>query len=73
MTSGDLIQQIRQRAYEIWEREGRPHGRDWVHWLRAETEIRDARPAMMAKPSAAKEKARPATRTAPRGRSQPTA
>jgi len=31
---------IKQRAYEIWEREGRPHGRDDVHWLIAVQEIR---------------------------------
>ena len=23
---------IRQRAYEIWEKEDRPHGRDKQHW-----------------------------------------
>jgi len=27
------------RAYAIWESEGRPHGRDHEHWLRAEREI----------------------------------
>jgi hypothetical protein len=32
---------IRQRAYEIWEQEGRPEGRDLTHWLRARTEILD--------------------------------
>ncbi len=26
---------IRRRAYEIWEREGRPHGEDMRHWLQA--------------------------------------
>ena len=26
---------IRQRAYAIWEEEGRPHGREWDHWARA--------------------------------------
>ena len=31
---------IKQRAYEIWEREGRPHGRDDVHWSMAVQEIR---------------------------------
>jgi hypothetical protein len=30
---------IRRRAYEIWEQEGRPHGRDWDHWTRAAQEI----------------------------------
>lgn len=32
---------IKQRAHEIWEREGRPHGRDAEHWSRAEEELRD--------------------------------
>ena len=30
---------IRERAYAIWEGEGRPDGKDLDHWLRAETEI----------------------------------
>lgn len=30
---------IRQRAYEIWEREGRPHGDDLKHWMQAFQEI----------------------------------
>lgn len=28
----------RERAYFIWEHEGRPHGRDQDHWLRAISE-----------------------------------
>ncbi len=38
----DLTERIRQRAYTIWESEGRPHGLDQVHWLRAEAEISGA-------------------------------
>ena len=30
---------IRDRAYLIWEREGRPHGRDFEHWVRAQVEL----------------------------------
>lgn len=30
---------IRQRAFEIWEREGRPEGLQKQHWLQAEREI----------------------------------
>lgn len=30
---------IRERAYEIWEHEGRPSDKDLDHWLRAEAEI----------------------------------
>jgi Protein of unknown function (DUF2934) len=32
-------QAIRERAYAIWEEEGRPEGKDREHWLRAEVEI----------------------------------
>jgi hypothetical protein len=32
-------ERIRQRAYEIWEREGRPHGRDREHWRQAQAEL----------------------------------
>jgi hypothetical protein len=31
---------IRERAFAIWEEEGRPEGESVAHWLRAETEIR---------------------------------
>lgn len=30
---------VRERAYYIWEDEGRVHGRATVHWLRAESEL----------------------------------
>jgi len=30
---------ISRRAYEIWEQEGRPEGRDLQHWLQAEQEL----------------------------------
>jgi hypothetical protein len=26
-------------AYLLWEKEGRPHGRDHVHWLQAEEQL----------------------------------
>jgi hypothetical protein len=35
----DLDQLIRERAYHIWEREGRPHGREAAHWRQAAGEI----------------------------------
>lgn len=31
--------EIALRAYQIWESEGQPHGKDFEHWLRAETEL----------------------------------
>jgi hypothetical protein len=35
-------QAIRERAYAIWEEEGRPDGRDLDHWRRAEQELSSA-------------------------------
>jgi hypothetical protein len=32
-------QRIQERAYQIWLREGRPHGRDLDHWSQAEQEL----------------------------------
>ncbi|HLN25429.1 MAG TPA: DUF2934 domain-containing protein [Patescibacteria group bacterium] len=34
-----IEEKIRQRAFEIWEAEGRPEGREQDHWLQAQTEI----------------------------------
>jgi hypothetical protein len=31
--------QIAKRAYELWEKAGRPHGQDKQHWLQAEAEF----------------------------------
>lgn len=35
----DRDERIRQRAYEIWEREGRPGGMEEKHWHQAAEEI----------------------------------
>jgi hypothetical protein len=32
-------QAIRERAYQIWEAEGRRDGKELDHWLRAEAEV----------------------------------
>jgi len=47
---------IRDRAYVIWEREGRPQGRDRDHWLQAAWELsgeaaKAAAGSKMAKPA----------------------
>jgi Protein of unknown function (DUF2934) len=34
-----LSERTRLRAYEIWEGEGRPEGRDEHHWRQAEREL----------------------------------
>jgi hypothetical protein len=35
----DVEERVRQRAYEIWQREGCPEGRDADHWALAKEEI----------------------------------
>lgn len=35
----DIQSCIRERAYLLWEREGRPDGRHIDHWLQAEREL----------------------------------
>jgi hypothetical protein len=45
---------IRQRAYAIWEEEGRPHGREWDHWRRAAQEILSLAPVALDVPPVAK-------------------
>ena len=39
MTSWWHEHRVRERAYAIWEAEGRPDGKEHEHWLRAEAEI----------------------------------
>jgi hypothetical protein len=36
--------EIAKRAYELWEREGRPQGRDQHYWFTAEAALRMAPP-----------------------------
>lgn len=36
---GQQNKMVQDRAYEIWDRDGRPEGRDMEHWLLAEQEI----------------------------------
>jgi general stress protein YciG len=35
----EYVRRVRMRAYLIWEREGRPEGKELEHWLAAEREI----------------------------------
>lgn len=37
--SDDREQQVRERAYALWEADGGEHGRHEEHWSRAEHEI----------------------------------
>jgi len=46
---------IRQRAYAIWESEGRPHGRAQEHWAAAERELGGGEAKPAAKKASAKQ------------------
>lgn len=35
----DEDERIRQRAYELWEREGYPEGREFEHWMQAKMDV----------------------------------
>ena len=37
----ERAERVRRRAHDIWEREGRPHGRHDEHWGQAEAEVDD--------------------------------
>lgn len=56
-------QDIQHRSYQIWEKEGRPHGRDREHWFRAEREL--AGVGGPAKRAAARSTARATAKAAP--------
>jgi len=40
----DRDEQIRERAYTLWEQDGRQHGRDLLHWDQATRDV-DGPPA----------------------------
>ena len=53
---GDLEHRIRERAYELWEAEGQPEGREDQHWQQAHADIieaQDKAAVMKAKPAKA--------------------
>ena len=60
MINNDLTPHILRRAYEIWENEGRPHGRDKAHWFLAEAEV-SVSAAPVAESSKSKRKPRSAS------------
>jgi DUF2934 family protein len=39
-------QLISVRAYQMWEQEGRPHGRDQAHWFEAERQLQNSESAV---------------------------
>jgi hypothetical protein len=65
----DLEAHVRHRAYEIWECEGRPHGRSHEHWEQAMCEINASlaapvAPKVMAVVEAPRPAEKPKTRSA---------
>jgi len=60
---------IRDRAYAIWEREGRPQGRERDHWLQAAWELSGeaAKAAAVSKTAKPAAKARKPSAKAGRG------
>jgi hypothetical protein len=49
---------VRARAFEIWQAEGCPEGRDMEHWIRAEAELTTVPAAAEVEPAAAPAKAK---------------
>ena len=58
MINNDLSPHFLRRAYEIWEHEGRPHGRDKAHWFLAEAELSNDAGQLVVEPSKPKRKPR---------------
>ena len=59
--------EIRQRAHQIWEREGRPDGMDREHWVRAERELAQEAPAAAPKQAGARKAAAGTAAKSPNG------
>jgi hypothetical protein len=55
---------IKERAYHIWEAEGRPHGRDREHWERASREIEASSKKCRPKAAEAKPTGKPRAKSA---------
>ena len=64
----DREEKIRQRAYNIWEEEGYPHGRAEHHWQRAAREVVEPEVAAAEQPVSAT----PAKKPAPKRRKAAT-
>jgi hypothetical protein len=65
-----IEQRIRERAYALWELEGRPDGRDFAHWMRAVLEVADESRDV---PQSLPEVATPTTADQTKDRSETTA
>ena len=63
---------IRLRAYELWEIEGRVHGRDVTHWLQAEQELVSPGALISANDADSSARKRRVRSNAPASKSNPT-
>ncbi len=61
-------ERIRDRAFSFWENDGRPEGRAWEHWLRAETEIASERTPTAKKRATSRRKKAPVSARKANGR-----
>lgn len=68
MSMASLEARIRERAYAIWEHEGRPEGREQEHWERAAREILGSGTGEIVAGAAKRQ-----TKTSSRGRSRKAA
>ncbi len=59
-----MTKTVAEIAYELWEQEGCPQGKEWEHWFRAETMLASAAKPAPAKKAAAPKK--PAAATKPK-------
>lgn len=66
-------ERIRQRAYEIWEQEGRPHGDDLKHWMQAFKEIAERGDPARAKAARTKKAAAAANTNTPAAKKKSSA
>ena len=48
--AAEMDERVRQRAYQLWEQEGRPEGQAEHHWRQAEAEVAGVNPGDEAPP-----------------------
>ena len=54
-------QRVTEQAHQLWDKAGRPQGRDLEFWLQAETEVLEARPLSPQNVTKAEAKSAPAS------------
>lgn len=40
-TEEEVFEFIQDRAYRLWDQAGRPQGRDWDFWFKAEKQVKE--------------------------------